>query len=79
MWASSQSWWRFYLYRLFVQNLSNELAWVEAQHSKGLFDYSACDGTKDFMNTDGIPLGKYTTQVVGGGAFMVALLCVLER
>ncbi|WP_301151112.1 DUF637 domain-containing protein [Metapseudomonas otitidis] len=57
--------------------LSNELAWVEAQHSKGLFDYSAWDGTKDFMNTDGIPLGKYTTQVVGGGVSVYggATLC----
>ncbi|MEE1896385.1 hypothetical protein V0R51_26095 [Pseudomonas otitidis] len=24
MWTSSQSWWRFYLYRLFVQNLVND-------------------------------------------------------
>lgn len=50
-----------------VARLSNELAWVEAQQSKGLFVYSGWDGAKDFMSTDGAPIGKYTTQVVGGG------------
>lgn len=47
--------------------LGNELAWIESQQDKGLFVYSVWDGAKDFVSTDGAPLGKYTTQVVGGG------------
>lgn len=28
MWASSQSWWRFYLYRLLVQNLGASQSYI---------------------------------------------------
>lgn len=50
-----------------IIGLSNELAWIEARQSKGLFMISTWDSVKDFMGTDGLPLGKYTSQVVGGG------------
>lgn len=50
-----------------ILGLSNELAWAEAQQGRGLFNYSRWDGAKDFINTDGLPIAKYGSQVLGGG------------
>ncbi|MFV3368494.1 filamentous hemagglutinin N-terminal domain-containing protein [Pseudomonas sp. NY15435] len=60
-----------------MAGLGNELAWVEAQQDKGLFNYSGWAKTKDAWSTDVGPIGKYTAQAAGGAISVMggATLC----